>query len=70
LNILDVENLSQKINGKLGGINSVINLKLALSRPSKEDLFMFFGADVKLLNKYENVRSTFFHLGNSFNMLN
>jgi hypothetical protein len=70
LNILDVENLSQKINGKLGGINSVINLKLALSRSSREDLFMFFGADVKLLNEYENVKSTFFHLGNSFNMLN
>ncbi|CAF3663795.1 unnamed protein product [Adineta steineri] len=41
-----VENISQKINGKLGGINSVVNTKLALSRSTKEDLFMFFGADV------------------------
>ncbi|CAF1041399.1 unnamed protein product [Rotaria sordida] len=41
-----VDNLSQKINSKLGGINSVVNTKLALSRSSKEDLFMFFGADV------------------------
>jgi len=46
LNILDVENISQKINGKLGGINGVINLKQALSRSSHDDLFMFFGADV------------------------
>ncbi|CAF1565590.1 unnamed protein product [Adineta ricciae] len=41
-----VDNLSQKINGKLGGINSFVNTKLALSRSSKEDVFMFFGADV------------------------
>ncbi|CAF3078686.1 unnamed protein product, partial [Rotaria sp. Silwood2] len=41
-----VDNLSQKINGKLGGINSVVNIKLALSRSSREDIFMFFGADV------------------------
>ncbi|CAF2681440.1 unnamed protein product [Rotaria sp. Silwood2] len=41
-----VENISQKINGKLGGINGVINIKSALSRSSREDLFMFFGADV------------------------
>jgi hypothetical protein len=46
LNILDVENMSQKINGKLGGINGVVNIKSALSRSSREDLFMFFGADV------------------------
>ncbi|CAF3230385.1 unnamed protein product [Rotaria socialis] len=43
---LDVDNLSQKINGKLGGINSVVNTKLALSHSSREDIFMFFGADV------------------------
>jgi hypothetical protein len=43
---LDVENISQKINGKLGGINGVVNIKSALSRSSREDLFMFFGADV------------------------
>ncbi|CAF3760682.1 unnamed protein product [Rotaria socialis] len=41
-----VDNLSQKINGKLGGINSVVNTKLALSHSSREDIFMFFGADV------------------------
>jgi hypothetical protein len=46
LNTLDVENISQKINGKLGGINGIVNLKSALSRSSREDLFMFFGADV------------------------
>jgi hypothetical protein len=46
LNILDVENISQKINGKLGGINGIINIKSALSRSSRDDLFMFFGADV------------------------
>jgi len=44
--LLDVQNLSQKINAKLGCINGVVNLKAALSRPSNEDLFMFFGADV------------------------
>lgn len=41
-----VQNLSQKINAKLGCINGVVNLKAALSRPSNDDLFMFFGADV------------------------
>ncbi|CAF1174819.1 unnamed protein product [Rotaria sordida] len=41
-----VQNLSQKINAKMGCINGVVNLKAALSRPSNEDLFMFFGADV------------------------
>ncbi|CAF3801905.1 unnamed protein product [Rotaria socialis] len=41
-----VENISQKINGKLGGINGVINSKAALYHSSRDDLFMFFGADV------------------------
>ncbi|CAF4470917.1 unnamed protein product, partial [Rotaria sp. Silwood2] len=41
-----VENLSQKINVKLGGINSIVNTKLALTQSSQNDLFMFFGADV------------------------
>ncbi|CAF3752243.1 unnamed protein product [Rotaria sordida] len=41
-----VENLSQKINVKLGGINSIVNTKLALTQSSRNDLFMFFGADV------------------------
>lgn len=45
---LVVDNLSQKINSKLGGINSVVNTKLALSHSSKEDVFMFFGADVSI----------------------
>jgi hypothetical protein len=43
-----VENLSQKINVKLGGINSIISTKAALTKSSKEDIFMFFGADVSL----------------------
>ncbi len=48
-----MDNLSQKINGKLGGVNSVINLKSALSRSSNEDLFMFIGADVSMhINSY------------------
>ena len=46
--LIDVENLSQKINGKLGGINGVVNTKLALRSSSREDLFMFFGADVSV----------------------
>ncbi|CAF3366395.1 unnamed protein product [Rotaria socialis] len=41
-----VQNLSQKINAKMGCINGVVNLKAALSRPSTDDIFMFFGADV------------------------
>ncbi|CAF1006461.1 unnamed protein product [Didymodactylos carnosus] len=41
-----VENLSQKINGKLGCINGVVKLKSTLQCPQKEDLFMFMGADV------------------------
>lgn len=44
---LDVQNLSQKINAKIGGINGVVNLKAALSHSSNDDLFMFFGADVR-----------------------
>jgi hypothetical protein len=44
---LDVQNLSQKINAKLGGINGIVNLKAALSHSTNEDRFMFFGADVK-----------------------
>lgn len=31
LNFADVENLSHKINAKIGGINGVVNLKAALS---------------------------------------
>ncbi|CAF3197362.1 unnamed protein product, partial [Rotaria sp. Silwood2] len=41
-----VQNLSQKINAKIGGINGVVNFKAAFSRSSHKDLFMFFGADV------------------------
>lgn len=37
----------------MGCINGVINLKAALSRPSNEDLFMFFGADV--CNMFVNI---------------
>jgi len=35
------------MNAKIGGINGIVNLKSALSHSSNEDLFMFFGADVK-----------------------
>jgi len=41
-----VDNIAQKINGKLGGINGAVNIRSALTRSSREDLFMFFGADV------------------------
>ncbi|CAF2767340.1 unnamed protein product [Rotaria sp. Silwood2] len=41
-----VENLSQKINTKIGGINGIINLKTALNQASNNDRFMFFGVDV------------------------
>ncbi|CAF0968816.1 unnamed protein product [Rotaria sordida] len=41
-----VQNLSQKINTKIGGINGIVNLKAALSHSSNEDLFMFVGADI------------------------
>ncbi|CAF3097019.1 unnamed protein product [Rotaria sp. Silwood2] len=37
-----VQNLSQKINAKIGGINGVVNFKAAFSRSSHKDLFMFF----------------------------
>ncbi len=47
ISFLDVQNLSQKLNAKIGGINGIVNLKAALSHSSKDDLFMFFGADVK-----------------------
>jgi hypothetical protein len=52
----DVQNLSQKINAKLGGINGIVNLKTALRHTSNEDVFMFFGADVK---PYDMIRSYF-----------
>ncbi len=48
---LDVQNLSQKINAKIGGINGIVNLKEALSHRSNDDLFMFFGADVRSCDK-------------------
>ncbi len=43
---LDIQNLSQKMNAKIGGINGIVNLKEALSQRSDTDLFMFLGADV------------------------
>lgn len=48
---LDVQNLSQKINAKIGGINGVVNVKTALSHSSNDDLFMFFGVDVSFNNR-------------------
>ncbi|CAF5029492.1 unnamed protein product, partial [Rotaria sp. Silwood1] len=45
INKWDVENLSQKINTKIGGINGIVNLKTALSQISNTDRFMFFGVD-------------------------
>ncbi|CAF4903023.1 unnamed protein product [Rotaria sp. Silwood1] len=41
-----VENLSQKLNAKIGGINGIVNLKAALNQASNNDRFMFFGVDV------------------------
>ena len=39
----------------MGGINGVVNLKTALSHTSKEDLFMFFGADVREMKIIKNL---------------
>ena len=63
---LDVDNISQKINAKLGGINGVVNVRSALSHSSKDDLFMFFGADVNRL-KNKDCCVNLLYLGNSFN---
>jgi hypothetical protein len=52
----DIQNLSQKINVKLGGINGVVNLKAALMHVSNEDLFMFFGANV--IRKFKIIRKS------------
>ena len=58
---LDVQNLSQKINAKLGGINGIVNLKAALSHSANEDRFMFFGADVKLNDTLRSFILTHFY---------
>lgn len=67
--LVDVENISQKINGKLGGINGVVNIKSALSRTSREDLFMFFGADVRMQRNRKPYEAIWIHLGHSFDLL-
>jgi hypothetical protein len=41
----------------MGCINGVVNLKAALSRPSNEDLFMFFGADVNTFLSYVDINN-------------
>ncbi|CAF1109966.1 unnamed protein product [Didymodactylos carnosus] len=42
-----LQNLVQKFNAKLGGVNGLISLTRALTSASKkDDVFMFFGADV------------------------
>ncbi|CAF1938445.1 unnamed protein product [Rotaria magnacalcarata] len=49
INKLDMylQNLVQKFNAKLGGINGMVSLARALTSSStKDDIFMFFGADV------------------------
>ena len=50
-----MENISQKINAKLDGINGVVDIKSAFQCSSKDDLFMFFGADVCLRIDRSNV---------------
>ncbi|CAF3625397.1 unnamed protein product [Adineta steineri] len=49
INKLDmyIQNLVQKFNAKLGGVNGMVSLARALTSSStKDDVFMFFGADV------------------------
>ncbi|UJR37628.1 hypothetical protein I4U23_030325 [Adineta vaga] len=49
INKLDMylQNLVQKFNAKLGGVNGMVSLARALTSSStKDDVFMFFGADV------------------------
>lgn len=46
--LVDVENLSQKLNAKIGGINGVINVKAAVRQSFDMDRFMFFGVDVMI----------------------
>ncbi|CAF4038008.1 unnamed protein product [Rotaria sp. Silwood2] len=42
-----LQNLVQKFNAKLGGVNGMVSLARALTSSStKDDIFMFFGADV------------------------
>ncbi|CAF1402264.1 unnamed protein product [Adineta steineri] len=42
-----LQNLVQKFNAKLGGVNGMVSLARALTSSStKDDVFMFFGADV------------------------
>ncbi|CAF1577529.1 unnamed protein product [Rotaria magnacalcarata] len=42
-----LQNLVQKFNAKLGGVNGVVSIARALTSSStKDDVFMFFGADV------------------------
>ncbi|CAF0781179.1 unnamed protein product [Rotaria sp. Silwood1] len=48
INKLDMylQNLVQKFNAKLGGVNGMVSLARALTSSTKDDIFMFFGADV------------------------
>ncbi|CAF1148681.1 unnamed protein product [Rotaria sordida] len=48
INKLDMylQNLVQKFNAKLGGVNGMVSLARALTSSTKDDVFMFFGADV------------------------
>ena len=41
-----IQNLVQKFNAKLGGVNQLVSLMRALTSPSgRSDVFMFFGID-------------------------
>lgn len=41
-----IQNLAQKFNAKLGGVNQLVSLMRALTSPSaRSDVFMFFGID-------------------------
>ncbi|CAF1565245.1 unnamed protein product, partial [Rotaria sordida] len=42
-----LQNLVQKFNAKLGGVNGMVSLARALTSSStKDDIFIFFGADL------------------------
>jgi len=42
-----LQNLVQKFNAKLGGVNGMVSIARALTSSStSDDIFMFFGADV------------------------
>lgn len=50
-----IQNLVQKCNAKLGGVNQLVSLMRALtSSTARSDVFMFFGIDLIFYLKYVN----------------